>query len=88
MIGVTKIRLGQGLATLDHTVPTGQFLYGTLFQALCARLRSVSSLRDALADISQSSYFPILQLLNSCNSCNSFFSRFIDASAFHLRPLP
>src|SRR3984957_18317530 len=33
--------------------PTGRFFRGTLSQALRARLRSVSSLRDALADISQ-----------------------------------
>jgi hypothetical protein len=33
--------------------PTGRFFRGTLFQALRARLRSVSSLRDAMADISQ-----------------------------------
>src|SRR5271165_1627255 len=33
--------------------PTGRFFRGTLSQALRARLRSVLSLRDALADISQ-----------------------------------
>ena len=33
--------------------PTGRLFGGTLSQALRARLRSVSSLRDALADISQ-----------------------------------
>src|ERR1700720_1449357 len=33
--------------------PTGRFFRGMLSQALRARLRSVSSLRDALADISQ-----------------------------------
>ena len=33
--------------------PTGRFFRGTLSQALRARLRSVSSLRDALADIWQ-----------------------------------
>src|ERR1700732_4593337 len=32
--------------------PTGRFFRGTLSQALRARLRSVLSLRDALADIS------------------------------------
>jgi hypothetical protein len=42
-----------GLATPDHTVPYGTFFRGTLSQALRARLRSVLSLRDALADISQ-----------------------------------
>ena len=33
--------------------PTRRFFRGTLFQALRARLRSVSSLRDAMADVSQ-----------------------------------
>jgi hypothetical protein len=33
--------------------PTGRIFRGTLSQALRARLRSVSSLLDALADISQ-----------------------------------
>ena len=33
--------------------PTGRFFRGTLSQALRARLRSVLSLRDVLADISQ-----------------------------------
>jgi hypothetical protein len=33
--------------------PTGRLFRGTLFQALRARLRSVSSLRDALTDILQ-----------------------------------
>src|SRR5580704_3701921 len=33
--------------------PTGRFFRGTLSQALRARLRSVLSLRDALADISR-----------------------------------
>src|SRR5580704_10244967 len=33
--------------------PTGRFFRGALFQALRARLRSVSSLWDALTDISQ-----------------------------------
>ena len=42
-----------GLAMPDHTVPYGTALRGTLFQALRARLRSVLSLRDTLADISQ-----------------------------------
>jgi hypothetical protein len=42
-----------GLAAPDHTVPTGRFFRGTLSQALRARLRSVLSLRDTLADISQ-----------------------------------
>src|ERR1700724_3137123 len=51
-----------GLAAPDHTVPYGTFLSrdafpgtscGTSCPALRARLRSVLSLRDALADISQ-----------------------------------
>ena len=33
--------------------PTGRFFRGTLSQALRARLRSVLSLRDTLADVSQ-----------------------------------
>ena len=51
MGGIATIPLG--LATPDHTVPYGTVLRGTLSQALRARLRSVLSLRDALADISQ-----------------------------------
>ena len=68
MIGVTKFRirklkLKHG-AHVDEKYlwdslrpiipyPTGRFFRGTLSQALRARLRSVLSLRDALADISQ-----------------------------------
>src|SRR5271165_3350086 len=40
----------EGIWSFD---PTGRFFRGTLSQALRARLRSVLSLRDALADISQ-----------------------------------
>ena len=42
-----------GLAAPDHTVPYGTVLWRDASQALRARLRSVLSLRDELADILQ-----------------------------------
>jgi hypothetical protein len=68
MIGVTKFRIGKRKQKHGGHVdkkylwdslrpiipyPTGRSFRGTLCQALRARLRSVWSLRDALADISQ-----------------------------------
>ena len=44
-----------GLAAPDHTVPYGTDLSMAISQALRARLRSVLSLRDALANISTAS---------------------------------
>jgi hypothetical protein len=47
-------KISLGLAAPDHIVPLRDAsLEGTPSQALRARLRSVLSLRDALADISQ-----------------------------------
>jgi hypothetical protein len=42
-----------GLAMPGIPYPTGRFFRGTLSQALRARLRSVLSLRDTLADMCQ-----------------------------------
>src|SRR5208337_1898414 len=49
--------------------PTGRFFRGTLSQALRARLRSVLSLRDALADISQQHLASAHKCLRICDLC-------------------